>query len=99
MFVTGLGTPEGHESTSSRAATSPEFALWNVTDLGYLAYAVAADLVNGTITGAEGETFTVKGLNDDQPYTIGTRTASSSSARPSCSTRTTSTSSSRQFGF
>ena len=28
-------------------------------------------LVSGEITGKEGETFTVKGLNDDQPYTIG----------------------------
>jgi hypothetical protein len=32
---------------------------------------VAAKLVSGEITGAEGETFTVKGLNADKPYTIG----------------------------
>ena len=42
-----------------------------MTDLGYLAYAVAADLVNGTITGAPGETFSVGTLNGGQPYTIG----------------------------
>ena len=54
-----------------KGGQAPEFALWNVTDLGYLAYAVAADLVNGKITGTVGETFTVTGLNNDQPYTIG----------------------------
>jgi rhamnose transport system substrate-binding protein len=68
--VTGLGTPKGMVDYV-KGGESTEFALWNVTDLGYLAYAVAANLVNGTITGKEGETFTVKGLNDDQPYTIG----------------------------
>ena len=50
---------------------SPVFALWSVTDLGYLAYVVADKLVKGEITGKEGETFTVPGLNNDQPYTIG----------------------------
>jgi rhamnose transport system substrate-binding protein len=70
VFVTGLGTPKGMVDYV-KGGQAPEFALWNVTDLGYLAYAVAQDLVNGTITGKEGETFTVKGLNGDQPYTIG----------------------------
>ncbi len=70
VFVTGLGTPKGMEAYV-KGGESPEFALWNVTDLGYLAYAVAAGLVNGSIKGNEGETFTVKGLNNDQPYTIG----------------------------
>ncbi len=70
VYVTGLGTPKGMQDYV-KGGESKEFALWNVTDLGYLAYAVAADLVNGTITGKEGETFTVKGLNNDQPYTIG----------------------------
>jgi rhamnose transport system substrate-binding protein len=70
VFVTGLGTPMGMVDYV-KGGESPEFALWNVTDLGYLAYAVAADLVAGTITGAPGETFTVQGLNDNQPYTIG----------------------------
>ena len=51
--------------------TSPVFGLWSVPDLGYLAYQVAAKLVSGEITGTEGETFTVKGLNGDKPYTIG----------------------------
>ena len=51
--------------------TTPVYGLWNVPDLGYLAMQVAAKLVSGEITGAEGETFTVKGLNGDRPYTIG----------------------------
>jgi rhamnose transport system substrate-binding protein len=70
VFVSGLGTPKGMVDYV-KGGEAPEFALWNVTDLGYLAYAVAADLANGTITGAPGETFTVKGINNDQPYTIG----------------------------
>jgi rhamnose transport system substrate-binding protein len=70
VFVTGLGTPKGMQAYVKSGA-SPEFALWNVTDLGYLAYAVAADLVSGQITGAPGETFTVASLNNGQPYTIG----------------------------
>jgi rhamnose transport system substrate-binding protein len=70
VFVTGLGTPKGMQDYV-KGGEAPEFALWNVTDLGYLAYAVAADLANGTIKGTEGETFTVKGLNGDKPYTIG----------------------------
>jgi rhamnose transport system substrate-binding protein len=70
VFVTGLGTPKGMQAYV-KGGQSPEFALWNVTDLGYLAYAVAAGLVNGTIQASEGATFTVKGLNGDQPYTIG----------------------------
>jgi len=70
VAVTGLGTPVGMQSYVKSGA-APEFALWNVTDLGYLAYATAADLVNGTITGAPGETYTVPTLNNDQPYTIG----------------------------
>ncbi|HEY4752183.1 MAG TPA: substrate-binding domain-containing protein [Candidatus Limnocylindrales bacterium] len=70
VFVTGLGTPKGMVDYV-KGGESPQFALWNVTDLGYLAYAVASQLVAGTIKGNQGEQFTVKGLNNDQPYTIG----------------------------
>ena len=70
VFVTGLGLPNDMKPFVADG-TSPEFGLWSVPDLGYLAYNVAALLEAGTITGAEGETFTVKGLNGDQPYTIG----------------------------
>ena len=68
--VTGLGFPNDMKPFVADG-TSPVFGLWSVPDLGYLAYQVAAKLVSGEITGAEGETFTVPGLNDDQPYTIG----------------------------
>ena len=68
--VTGLGFPNDMKPYV-KDGTSPVFGLWSVPDLGYLAYQVAAKLVSGEITGKEGETFTVKGLNGDKPYTIG----------------------------
>jgi rhamnose transport system substrate-binding protein len=68
--VTGLGFPNDMKPFV-KDGTSPVFGLWSVPDLGYLAYQVAAKLVSGEITGKEGETFTVPGLNGDQPYTIG----------------------------
>jgi rhamnose transport system substrate-binding protein len=70
VFVTGLGTPKGMVDYV-KGGQAPEFALWNVTDLGYLAYAIAVDLVTGGIQGNPGETFTVPSLNGGQPYTIG----------------------------
>jgi rhamnose transport system substrate-binding protein len=48
--------------------TIKEFALWNVDNLGYLTYYVAAKLVSGEIKGAPGESFSVPTLGD---YTIG----------------------------
>jgi rhamnose transport system substrate-binding protein len=68
--VTGLGTPKGMQAYV-KTGTSPEFALWNVTDLGYLAYQVAAKLVSGQIKGTSGETFSIPSLNNGAPYTIG----------------------------
>ena len=68
--VTGLGFPNDMKKFV-KDGTSPVFGLWSVPDLGYLAYQVAAKLVSGEIKGTEGETFTVKGLNGDKPYTIG----------------------------
>jgi rhamnose transport system substrate-binding protein len=68
--VTGLGFPNDMKPFV-KDGTSPVFGLWSVPDLGYLSYYVADALVKGTITGKEGETFTVKGLNGDKPYTIG----------------------------
>src|SRR5437870_13774935 len=47
--------------------TCKEFALWNVKDLGYLAYYTAALLVQGKIKGNPGEKFTASRLGD---YTI-----------------------------
>jgi rhamnose transport system substrate-binding protein len=68
--VTGLGLPNDMKAFV-KDGTTPKFGLWSVPDLGYLAYYVAAKLVNGEITGAPSETFSVPGLNNDQPYTIG----------------------------
>ena len=68
--VTGLGFPNDMKPFVADG-TSPVFGLWSVPDLGYLSYKVAEKLVSGEITGKEGETFTVPGLNDDKPYTIG----------------------------
>jgi rhamnose transport system substrate-binding protein len=68
--VTGLGFPNDMKPFVADG-TSPVFGLWSVPDLGYLSYHVADKLIKGEITGKEGETFTVPGLNDDKPYTIG----------------------------
>ncbi len=70
VFVTGLGTPKGMVDFV-KGGQAPQFALWNVTDLGYLAYAVAVDLINGTIKGTPGEKFTVKFASGSVDYTIG----------------------------
>ena len=64
--ITGLGLPsEMLEYTGADDAHScPYFYLWDMQLLGKLsAYATIA-LINGDITGAEGETFTVEGLGD-----------------------------------
>jgi rhamnose transport system substrate-binding protein len=68
--VTGLGFPNDMKPFV-KDGTSPVFGLWSVPDLGYLSYVIADKLIKGEITGAEGETFSVPGLNGDQPYTIG----------------------------
>jgi rhamnose transport system substrate-binding protein len=68
--VTGLGLPNDMKAFVADG-TSPKFGLWSVPDLGYLTYYVAAKLISGELSGAPGETFSVPGLNGDQPYTIG----------------------------
>ena len=68
--MTGLGFPNDMKPFV-KDGTSPVFGLWSVPDLGYLSYYVADLLVKGTITGKPGETFTVPGLNEGKPYTIG----------------------------
>jgi hypothetical protein len=73
VFVGGLGFPKAMQ-TFVKSGVAPEFGLWNVSDLGYLAYATAVGLVNGTIKGTVGETYSVPSyatLNGGQPYTIG----------------------------
>ena len=65
--LTGLGTPNSLRAYV-KDGTIKEFALWNVQNLGYLTYYVAAKLVSGEISGAPGESFSVPNLGD---YTIG----------------------------
>ena len=48
--------------------TVTEFALWNPDQLGYLAAYTAQALVNGDISGEEGDTFTAGELGE---YTVG----------------------------
>jgi rhamnose transport system substrate-binding protein len=56
VMLTGLGTPnQMREYVKDGTVTA--FALWNPEDLGYLAAFAAKALVDGTITGAEGDSF------------------------------------------
>ena len=68
--VTGLGFPNDMKPFV-KDGTSPVFGLWSVPDLGYLSYASPPSSSTARSPGKEGETFTVPGLNDGQPYTIG----------------------------
>lgn len=63
VAVTGLGTPnQMREYVEDGTVT--EFALWNPEDLGYLAAFAADAMVEGTITGADGDTFSAGKLGD-----------------------------------
>ena len=67
VALTGLGTPnQMREYVKDGTVTS--FALWNPADLGYLAAYAAKALVDGDITGKEGDKFTAGDLGD---YTVG----------------------------
>jgi rhamnose transport system substrate-binding protein len=65
--LTGLGTPNQMRSYV-KDGTVTEFALWNPEDLGYLAAFTAKALVDGTITGKTGDTFTAGKLGK---FTVG----------------------------
>ncbi len=67
VALTGLGTPnQMREYVEDGTVTA--FALWNPADLGYLsAYATKA-LIDGSITGAEGDTFEAGKLGS---FTVG----------------------------
>ncbi len=66
VALTGLGTPnQMRDYVEDGTVTS--FALWNPEDLGYLAGHAAAALVNGDITGEEGDTFEAGRLGE---YTV-----------------------------
>jgi rhamnose transport system substrate-binding protein len=63
VALTGLGTPNQMRDYVEDG-TVAEFALWNPGDLGYLAAWAAKALVDGDITGEEGDTFTAGDLGD-----------------------------------
>lgn len=66
VALTGLGTPNQLRQYV-KDGTIKAFELWNPANLGYLAYYVAALLVQGKIKGNVGETFTAGKLGS---YTI-----------------------------
>jgi rhamnose transport system substrate-binding protein len=67
VALTGLGTPNQMREYV-KDGTVEAFALWNPADLGYLAAYAAKALVDGDITGKEGDTFTAGDLGE---YTVG----------------------------
>jgi rhamnose transport system substrate-binding protein len=66
VFVTGLGTPNQMREYVKNGA-SPQFALWNPADLGYLSIYVLNALATGEITGQAGDKFSAGRLGD---YTV-----------------------------
>lgn len=67
IALTGLGLPNQlREYVLDGTVTS--FALWSPGDMGYLASWAAKALIEGAITGAEGDTFGAGKLGD---YTVG----------------------------
>jgi rhamnose transport system substrate-binding protein len=67
VALTGLGTPN-QMRPYVEDGTVTSFALWNPGDLGYLATYATAALVNGEITGKEGDKFKAGKLGE---YTVG----------------------------
>ena len=67
VAITGLGTPnQMREYVEDGTVTA--FALWNPADLGYLTAYAAKALIEGEITGEEGDTFEAGKLGD---YEVG----------------------------
>jgi rhamnose transport system substrate-binding protein len=67
VALTGLGTPNQMRDYVTDG-TVKEFALWNPADLGTLAAYAAKALVDGDITGKEGDKFSAGDLGD---FTVG----------------------------
>ncbi|HVK30794.1 MAG TPA: rhamnose ABC transporter substrate-binding protein [Nocardioides sp.] len=67
VALTGLGTPNQMRDYV-KDGTVKEFALWNPEDLGYLAAYATKALVDGDITGEEGDTFEAGDLGE---FTVG----------------------------
>jgi rhamnose transport system substrate-binding protein len=71
VALTGLGDP-AQMSKYVKDGTVPQFALWNPEDLGKLAAYAAKAVIDGAITGKEGDKFTAKGLSSNTTdYTVG----------------------------
>lgn len=78
VFVTGLGTPNQMREYVENGA-SPQFALWNPADLGYLAIHTLYALATGEMEGNPGDTFQAGRLGsytveDDGTVLLGTPT-------------------------
>lgn len=67
IWLTGLGLPSELKGYV-HSGVIQQFGLWNPEDLGYLAAYAAKALIDGKITGAEGDTFKAGKLGD---YTVG----------------------------
>jgi rhamnose transport system substrate-binding protein len=67
VALTGLRTPDQMRDYITDG-TVTAFALWNPADLGYLASYTAKALIDGKITGKEGDSFTAGKLGD---FTVG----------------------------
>jgi rhamnose transport system substrate-binding protein len=67
VMLTGLGTPNQMRDYVNDG-TVTAFALWNPGDLGYLAAYGAKALIDGTITGKEGDKFKAGKLGE---FTVG----------------------------
>ena len=67
VALTGLGTPNQMRDFVTDG-TVTAFALWNPADLGYLAAYATKALIDGDITGAEGDEFEAGKLGS---YTVG----------------------------
>ncbi len=66
VFVTGLGTPNSLRDYV-KGGIIPEFALWNVPNLGYLTIYTLNAIATGQIKGQPGDTFTAGKLGS---YTV-----------------------------
>lgn len=67
VALTGLGTPNQMRKYV-QDGTVTAFALWNPADLGYLAAYAAKALIDGTITGKQGDSFKAGSLGT---FTVG----------------------------
>jgi rhamnose transport system substrate-binding protein len=67
IYLTGLGLPSEMRSYI-KDGTVKQFALWDPTNLGYLAAYATKALIDGTITGKKGDTFTAGKLGK---FTVG----------------------------